>query len=130
VRIKAAATAGGVNAQTLRFYERRGLLSSPRRTGSGYREYSDEDVRVVRFIRNAKELGFSLGEIQGLLRLREAPEPDRVLALTLEKIADIDRRIKQLTALRRTLSGLANSCRHESTSRHCVIIDALDARAS
>ncbi len=85
----------GVNAQTLRYYERRGLIPRPARRGSGYREYSAEAVRIVRFIKRAQELGFSLEEIAELVRLRgvKRTERQRVRAIAQRKIADIERRM-------------------------------------
>jgi DNA-binding transcriptional MerR regulator len=73
LRIGEVAGRAGVNVQTLRFYERRGLLPEPPRRASGYREYAPESVRRVRFIKRAQELGFTLAEVEELLRLREDP---------------------------------------------------------
>src|SRR5262245_14308151 len=86
---------GGVGVETVRFYERRGLLQEPSRKESGYRHYGDETVSRLRFIRRAKELGFSLKEIGELLTLRIDPDTDSgdVKRRAEAKIADIDARI-------------------------------------
>ena len=104
IRIGQVAERAGVNVQTLRYYERRGLLAKPRRLPSGYRTYSPEAVRVVRFIKNAQELGFTLHEIQELIRLREARPRSRakVRAMALVKIEDVDEKTRRLWAIRDT----------------------------
>ena len=91
--ISQTAREAGVNAQTLSYYERRGLLPRPPRRGSGYREYPADAVRIVRFIKKAQELGFSLDEIEELVRLRgvRRGERHRVRAIAERKIEDIDR---------------------------------------
>src|SRR5436305_7887145 len=96
--ITETAREAGVNTQTLRYYERRGLLPKPARRGSGYRDYSGEAVRLVRFIKRAQELGFSLDEVEELVGLRgvRRGERHRVRAIAERKIDDIDRKIAQL----------------------------------
>jgi Cu(I)-responsive transcriptional regulator len=120
------AKAAGVNAQTLRYYERRGLIPRPARRGSGYREYSDDAVRIVRFIRRAQDLGFSLDEIEQLIALRgvRRGERHRVRAVAERKIDEIDRKIAQLHAIRAALAQLVRAC-HRGTPAECPIIDAL-----
>lgn len=128
IRIGEVAARAGVNVQTLRFYERRGLLKPPARRPSGYREYSPEAVRVVRFIKRAQELGFTLAEIEELLRLRadrRASCPE-VRAAGSAKIADIDQKIRGLRAMRRALQVLVDSCRRDGSTRECPILEALD----
>src|SRR5580692_7939186 len=104
--ISQTARAAGVNAQTLRYYERRGLLPKPPRRGSGYREYPDDAVRIVRFIKRAQELGFSLDEIEELVRLRgvRRGERQKVRAIAERKIAQVDQKIAQLNAMREALA--------------------------
>lgn len=120
------AKAAGVNAQTLRYYERRGLLARPSRRGSGYREYSADAVAVVRFIKRAQDLGFSLDEIEELIKLRgvRRGERHRVRALAERKIDEIDRKIDRLRAMRDALRTLVESC-HRGGSAECPIIEAL-----
>ena len=125
--ISQTAKQAGVNAQTLRYYERRGLLPRPPRRGSGYREYPDDAVRIVRFIKKAQELGFSLDEIEELVRLRgvRRGERHRVRAIAERKVADIDQKIAHLQSMREALTQLVDSCHHGGAAG-CPIIEALD----
>ena len=127
MRISQTARAAGVNSQTLRYYERRGLLPRPERRQSGYRDYSDDAVRIVRFIKRAQELGFSLDEIDELIRLRgvRRSERHRVRAIAERKIDDVNRKIAQLTSMREALSKLVDACR-DGADAECPIIDALN----
>ena len=120
------AKAAGVNAQTLRYYERRGLIPRPARRGAGYRDYSADAVQVVRFIKRAQELGFSLDEIEALIKLRgvRRGERHRVRAIAERKIAEIDRKIAHLHSMREALETLAESC-HRGGAAECPIIEAL-----
>ncbi|PYR55494.1 MAG: heavy metal-responsive transcriptional regulator [Acidobacteria bacterium] len=126
-----AAHEAGVNVQTLRYYERRGLLSRPPRRASGYRHYRADAIRVVRFIKRAQELGFSLDEIEQLIELRgvTAGERHRVRAIAERKIAEIDRKRAQLRAMRRALATLVEACHHAGAPA-CPIIEALAGRES
>jgi Cu(I)-responsive transcriptional regulator len=128
--ISQTARAAGVNTQTLRYYERRGLLPKPSRRGSGYREYSPDAVRMVRFIKRAQALGFSLDEIEQLARLRgvRRSERHRVRAIAGRKIADIDRKIAHLQSMREALTTLVRSC-HGGGAAACPIIEALNPGA-
>jgi Cu(I)-responsive transcriptional regulator len=127
MRIGAAAERAGVNVQTLRYYEKRGLLPpSPRRT-SGYRDFPDEAVRVVRFIKRAQDLGFTLGEIEELLRLRNDKRRDRARVRTIatRRVRDIEHKIVELQAMKQALSHLLHCC-EEGSTLECPIIEALD----
>lgn len=128
LRIGEVAAGAGVNVQTLRYYERLGLLKPPARRPSGYREYSPEAVRIVRFIKRAQELGFTLTEIEELLRLREDRRASRAQARAAAsaKIADIDRKTRSLRAMRRALQVLVDSCRREGSTRECPILEAFE----
>lgn len=131
LKIGEAASAAGVGVETVRFYERRGLIDEPPRRASGYRAYPPEIVSRLRFIRRAKELGFSLDEIGDLLRLRSRPAENRaeVRAHAQAKIDDIDRRLADLTRMRRVLSDLAEACEHGHDQGPCPILAALDGGA-
>jgi MerR family transcriptional regulator, copper efflux regulator len=122
------AKAGGVGVETIRFYEREGLIEEPPRRRSGYRQYPLSAVRRVLFIRRAKELGFTLSEIQGLLSLRVAS--DRTCAevrdLTRAKLLDIERRIAELQRMGAALSRVARACRGKGPTSECPLLDALD----
>src|SRR2546422_2080942 len=102
-KIGEVAAKAGVNIQTLRYYERRGILQEPVRRPSGYREYQPETVQVVRFIKRAQELGFTLAEIEELLRLRHDRTATcaEVRRAATVKIEDIDRKLKSLRAMSR-----------------------------
>jgi MerR family copper efflux transcriptional regulator len=118
----------GVGVQTLRYYERRGLLPEPRRARGTQRRYGAEDVRIVRFIKRTQALGFSLDEIQEMLDLRS--EPDHSCVTVQEKVAlkiqEIEARIRDLEAMRRSLSELVGRCAEEETVQDCVILRAFD----
>ena len=120
-----------VGVETLRFYERRGLIADPPRRPSGYRQYPPETVDRLRFIRRAKELGFSLDEIAELLTLRSSPAENRgqVRRTARAKIADIEQRIADLERMRRTLLKLTDACEHGRASEECPILAALDGSA-
>src|SRR5262249_48247565 len=125
--ISEAAEQAGVNVQTLRYYERRGLLPrTPRRT-SGYREFPADAVRIVRFIKRAQELGFSLDEVEELLRLRGASARNRTRARAVAErpVQQIDRKIAELQRMRHALRTLMDSC-HEGATPECPIIEALE----
>lgn len=128
MRIGEIAAQAGVNAQTLRYYERRGLLGVPQRRPSGYREYPPEAVRVIRFVKRAQELGFTLAEVEDLLRLRTDRRAScvEVRAAASTKIADIDRKLRQLRAMKHALRALVDSCATEGATRTCPILEALD----
>ena len=122
-----AAEQAGVNVQTIRYYERRGLLPAPPRRASGYRELPEATVRRVRFIKRAQELGFSLDEIAELLRLRAAKPHNRtrVRAVAERRIQQIEQKIAELEALQQELRTLVHRC-HEGTALECPIIEALE----
>ena len=126
-----AAEQAGVNIQTIRYYERRGLLPRSPRRPSGYREFPMETVRVVRFIKRAQELGFSLDEIAELLRLRRQHGRDRqkVRAVAERRIAQIEQKIAELERMRSALQRLAHAC-HAGTTLDCPILEALDQESA
>lgn len=118
----------GVGVETIRFYEREGLVEEPARRPSGYRQYESEVVHRIRFIRHAKELGFTLREIKELLEFRVESDCrcDKVLALAKAKIDDIEQRIRKLQKMKRALSALARDCQQGRPSDACPILKALD----
>ena len=122
------ATQARVNVQTVRYYERRGLLPAARRTSSGYRQYGDDAVGRLRFIRAAQVLGFSLKEIGELLglRVRSRTACHDVEEKALGKIAEIQAKIVQLERLKNVLERLAAACRRREPTGDCPILDALD----
>jgi MerR family transcriptional regulator, copper efflux regulator len=123
-----AAERGGVNIETIRYYERHGLLPKPPRTASGYRVFSDNAVKQLRFIKHAQELGFSLKEIKDLLSLRVRPGSScaDVRRKTESKMADVDMKIRRLQAIKQALSKLTATCVGEGPVSACSILEALD----
>ncbi|MCI0462765.1 MAG: heavy metal-responsive transcriptional regulator [Gemmataceae bacterium] len=118
----------GVGVETVRFYERQGLLAGPARTAAGYRQYTEDVVARLRFIRRAKELGFTLKEIGELLALRSDPETKcaEVKGRAKAKIADIETKVRDLQRMRDALHRLVASCRGRGPISACSILDALD----
>lgn len=118
----------GVGIETIRFYERKGLIAPPPRRASGYRQYPAETVDRLRFIKRAKDLGFSLKEIGELLALRVTPGTTcgHVKRRAETKIADIDGRIRALRRMRRALDKLTKACDGKAPIRDCPILESLD----
>jgi Hg(II)-responsive transcriptional regulator len=118
----------GVNVQTLRYYERRGILDEPKRSRSGYREYSAETVRLIRFIKRAQDLGFTLSEIQELLDLREhrPREREAVRMLAAAKVRDIEQKVRDLESMKRALNVLVESCACKGATSQCPILEAIE----
>lgn len=127
VKTSEVAAGAAVNPQTLRYYERRGLLPEPVRSPGGYRAYPAEAVRRVRFIKRAQDLGFTLAEVASLLDLVEGgPDScDRARVLAEEKIADVERRIADLRGLRAGLARLVATCERPREQRECPIMHEL-----
>lgn len=128
MRIGAVAAASGVSVETLRFYERRGLLTAPDRLPSGYREYPDEAVRMVRFVKHAQELGFTLDDIAGLLRLADGgPDScETVRDLAQAKIDDVTEKIQRLAAINTALFQLVATCELPRADRQCPLLADVD----
>ena len=126
------AKAAGVGVETVRFYEREGLIPDPPRRPSGYRAYPESAVDRIVFIRHAKELGFSLKEIRDLLSLRVARTANcaGVKRRTEAKIRDIEAKIRRLQGWRRTLRKLAEACDEGSLTSECAILGAIEKRGS
>lgn len=131
LRTGEVAVKAGVNVQTLRYYERRGLLEEPERRASGYREYSPDAVQLIRFIKRAQEVGFTLAEVEDLLRLRSDQEAacSEVRTAAEAKIEGIEQKIRHLRAMKRALGVLVTSCATEGSPRHCPILEALDEKS-
>ena len=120
---------GGVNIETIRYYERRGLLPKPPRSTSGYRLYSADDARRIRFIKRAQELGFSLDEIRELLALRLSAKGTRegVRKIAEAKILDIKEKIKTLRAMETDLERLTTACcGSDGTVSECPILESFE----
>ena len=126
MKISEAATASGCHLETIRYYERVGLMPSPSRKGNGYRSYDPSDVNRLRFITRGRELGFSLEEIRSLLRLDNAPEMpcNEVDAIARTHLADIRSRIEELNRMAAELERVISECGGEVRSC-CTILGAL-----
>ena len=126
--VSQVAKQGGVNLQTVRYYERQGLLAPTSRTDSGYRIYQRDTVRRLRFIKRAQDLGFSLSEIQELLSLRvdaNATSAD-IRKRAQAKLADIEQKIRHLEAIHASLAQLIQNCQGCGPAAECPILDNLD----
>lgn len=126
--ISKAARKAGVGIETIRFYERRGLIEQPLRPiGAGFRTYPAETVQRIQFIRQAQELGFSLREIQELLSLRADPAADcaEVRRQALGKLEEVDHKIAQLAKIRGALEELIAACPGSGALRVCSIMAAI-----
>ncbi len=128
MRIGTVAAASGVSVETLRFYERRGLLAPPAWLPSGYREYPPDAVRMVRFVKHAQDLGFTLDDIAGLLALADGgPDScDAVRDLAQAKIDTVTGKITQLVTIRDALQQLVATCQRPRPDRHCPLLKDVD----
>jgi DNA-binding transcriptional MerR regulator len=120
----------GVNVQTVRYYERRGLLAEPERTAARYRVYPESDIGRLRFIRRAQALGFTLSEIEELLSLRvsERTGPDDLRERVRQKVSGIDERIRDLQEIRDALARMAGACTVHVLSTRCPFLQTLEAQ--
>jgi len=122
------AKAANVNIQTVRFYDRQGILKPASRTEAGYRIYDKEGVKRLNFIIQAKELGFSLKEIKEFLALRvqSVQACDRVRKKTTEKLKDIQNKIAHLKKLEKTFRGLIGDCENRVVTNQCPILEKME----
>jgi MerR family copper efflux transcriptional regulator len=122
-----AASRSGVSAKMVRHYESLGLLPAIDRTEAGYRRYTEREVHTLRFIRRARDLGFSMAEIAELLRLWQDRERTSagVRRIAQRHVEDLERKIAELTAMRRTLERLVDCC-HGDGRPECPILDELE----
>ena len=126
MNIGEAAALSGVSAKMVRHYESLGLLAKVSRTDAGYRQYGEREVHTLRFIRRARDLGFSIAEISELLKLwqnRRRASGD-VKRIALSHVADLDRRMAEMAAMKQTLARLASCC-HGDDRPDCPILDEL-----
>ena len=118
---------GGVNIDTIRYYERQKVLPSPARSASGYRRYDEADLQRLRFVRRSKELGFSLAEIGDLLSLTQdrASDMRRVKRKAEQRLAQVEQKIDELKRVKRGLKTLIAACPGAGNLRGCPIVAAL-----
>jgi len=121
------AKATGMGVETLRFYEREGLLAAPQRSAAGYRLYPESSIARLRFVRRAKQLGFTLTEIRNLLSLSDGSGSQRdVKAMTAKKLDLLTQRIADLERIRAALSELDERCDGDGCIADCPVIAALN----
>lgn len=129
MKIGELAERAGVGIQTVRYYERRGLLPEPDRTRSGYRDYDDHDALRLRFILRAKELGFTLSEVEELLALRVDPQTtaEDVRRRAESKIAATRSKIRDLRSIESALERLVQACDAHGSPEECALMHAIGA---
>ena len=127
LKIGEVAKAASINIQTIRYYEKLGLIKPSSRRTSGYREYTDQAVTQLTFIKKAQELGFTLGDISELLKLRVSSTArcGDVKTKTEIKLADIKRKISSLQKMKRALEDLVHCCEEEKKTDECPILNSL-----
>ena len=132
ITVGKVAKGAGVGIQTVRYYERRGLISAKAQTEKGYRLYKPETPDRIRFIKNAQAIGFTLKEIGGLLRLsvKNPSNCARVLKKAESKLSDIQARIVGLKSLEKVLKGLVKSCQGNRTTEDCPVLNCLSGQNS
>lgn len=128
MKIGSVAEAAGVEVSTVRYYERRGLLAEPPRTGSGYRQYDETVIDRIRFVRRAQDLGFKLEEIEELLALRvEDPSTCAVVEeATRAKLRSVDAKLRELRRLRAVLARLVRDCEAKQSTEDCPVLEMLE----
>lgn len=121
-----------VTVQTVRYYERRGLLPEPPRSSGGFRQYSPDHVDRIRFIKRAQELGFTLEEANELLQLRVTPDADRadVRSVAEDKIDEVEDKMRTLRRIRDSLEELVEACEGHGSTSECPILHALEEPVS
>ncbi len=124
--IGAFAQAAGVNVETIRFYQRKGLLPQPDRPYGSIRRYSQKDVARVRFVKSAQSLGFSLDEVAGLLTLEDGAHCSDARRLGEQKLADVRAKLADLHRIESALSTLIDDCCANGTRGSCPLITALE----
>ena len=129
LNIGQVARRAGIGIDAIRYYERRGLIQEPARKASGYRQYTEEVIARLRFVKRAKELGFSLDEIRELLSLKLNPalNASKVKQHVEAKIADIAEKVRTLQRMKRALKKLSAACTEYGSTSECPILDALDS---
>lgn len=128
LRIGEVAKRAGVTVPTLRYYERRGLIAAEARSSGNYRQFGDDVITRVMFIKRAQSLGFDLEEVRVLLDLRDTVPPSHadVRSVTERKLGKIEEELARLTSVRDVLRGLLTVCRDAESTATCPILDALD----
>lgn len=129
MKIGEVAKAAGVNIETIRYYEKYGLISVPPRTDSGYRDFSTDVIGDIQFIKRAQRLGFSLEEIKKLLAVSRNStfHPEELYDFTMEKVQEVEAKIQELNSMKQLLEELADKCpRSQAAKAECPIIQQLE----
>lgn len=126
--IGGVAEAAGVNVETVRFYQRKGLLPEPNKPHGSIRRYGNTDVARIKFIKAAQRLGFSLEEVAGLLQLDDGAHCDEARQLAEDKLADVRAKLADLRTIESVLSKLVRHCRVNHGTVSCPLISALHER--
>lgn len=124
------ASMSGVGIETVRFYEREGLIPKPPRRDLGYRQYPPATIERIRFVKRAQDLGFTLAEIKELLNLSVGPKTTcaDVKRKAVEKIEEVDAKISDLKRIRKALNRLTDQCRGKGPASECPILENLESR--
>jgi MerR family transcriptional regulator, mercuric resistance operon regulatory protein len=132
VKTSEVAAQAQVNTQTLRYYERRGLLPEPKRSPSGYRSYTGDAVRLVRFVKRAQQLGFTLKDVEELLHLAGGGPAscEEAKSTALARITDLEQRIEELVGMRDALVRLVQTCDQPRRERDCPILHDIETAAT
>lgn len=132
LRIGEVANKSHVGVETVRFYEREGLIALPKRNVSGYRQYSESAIKQIQFIQHAKTLGFSLKEIRELIKLKSTRDArcKSIKSTAKAKIADIQEKIDALKRMKMALEPLVAQCKSSDPISDCPILNALDETAN
>jgi MerR family mercuric resistance operon transcriptional regulator len=122
------ALAAGVNVETIRFYQRKGLLPEPNRPYGSIRRYGESDVARVKFVKSAQRMGFSLEEVAGLLKLEDGTHCDEARVLAEQKLEDVREKLGDLRRIESALARLVDECGRSHGTITCPMIAALQAR--
>ncbi len=115
----------GVNLETIRYYQRRGLLTAPAKPLGGIRRYTDIDVTRIKFIKRAQHLGFTLEEVGALLKLEDGAHCTEARSIAVEKLADVKKRLEGLRGIEQTLQTLVSECATQKGNVCCPLIASL-----
>jgi MerR family mercuric resistance operon transcriptional regulator len=123
--IAGVADAAGVGVETVRYYERRGLIEQPKQKVGAYRRYDSKHVARIRFIKRAQELGFTLEEIEGLLELQDGTDRRSIRSIATRRLEQIRTRIADLRRIEKALGHVLHECEARAGTPQCPIIDAM-----
>jgi len=123
--IAGVADAAAVGVETVRYYERRGLIEQPKQKVGAYRRYDDKHVARIRFIKRAQELGFTLEEVESLLKLQDGTDRRSIRGIAAKRLEQIRTRIADLRRMAKALGHVLHECEAQSAAPHCPIIETI-----